>query len=238
MKNQFNEETANKLAGLQIDMLSKFRAGQISLQEFEIFLNMKPAKRKQVFGISPWADQMVAISKFYKEEFGIDIDWSNIALPGYSDERPRLELCLTSLSCKEMVQKYHVRFGNLASNDYSQDPDSAIHTQQERPKLVWYTFAWAGTVEPDLEHRNKSYNMFKNDGNTYMVPREGIIAAYRYRCETGDMLDVKGLTRFHATGSDGGVLLMDRFDGGRFHIGSGLPDSQDSDFGPRQVNLS
>lgn len=49
----FGGVSASTIAGLQIDLLQKMRDGKISLTEFEGFLNMKPQKRKEIFGIIP-----------------------------------------------------------------------------------------------------------------------------------------------------------------------------------------
>ena len=46
-KTSIGAETA-KLAGLQIDCNQKIRNGQISLPEFECFLNLKQKKRRQI----------------------------------------------------------------------------------------------------------------------------------------------------------------------------------------------
>mgnify|MGYP000119545273 FL=1 len=189
--------------------------------------------------IDLWAEQITAISLFYKTEFPelSGINWKNVKLPIYTDERPRLEYIHSGIrGCNDVVRRYHEKFGNLAQNDYSRDPDMAIHSKQERSSTA-YPFAWAGTIEPDNEHLNKSYNMFKDDGNTYMIPIEGLIAAYRYRCETGEMLDIKGVTFFHATGSEGHVLGMCRNGNEGLNIGVEKPRSRDDNKGPRQVNI-
>lgn len=49
----FGAVSAITLAGLQIDLLQKMRDGKISVIELEGFLNMKPQKRKEIFGIIP-----------------------------------------------------------------------------------------------------------------------------------------------------------------------------------------
>lgn len=51
MNTTFNAVTAEKLAGLQIDLLQKLRNNKISIEELELFLNMKQADRRKVFGL-------------------------------------------------------------------------------------------------------------------------------------------------------------------------------------------
>lgn len=189
--------------------------------------------------IDPWADQKKKIERFYKSVFNIVIDWSKMVLPVWDEKRPRLEYVHAEFNRKKYVNAYKKKFGDnsVASNSYSQDPDSAVATEQSRP-VGNYCFAWAGTIEPDAEHLNKSYDDFSNDGNDYMIPKEGIIAAFRERFETDNMLDVKGLTRFHALDSGRFALGMFRDGNGRFSVNGSNRDDRDSDYGPRQIQYS
>lgn len=52
MNKKFNAVSAEKLAGLQIDLLQKMRNEKISMEELESFLNMSQTKRKKIFGLS------------------------------------------------------------------------------------------------------------------------------------------------------------------------------------------
>ncbi len=186
--------------------------------------------------LDPWADQKKKIERFYKSNFGIDIDWSTVVLPQYDKNRPRLEYVHADFNCKRYIDAYKNKFKDesVAINTYSQDPDSDIQTQQERPQGN-YCFAWAGNREPDTEHLGKSYDDFCNDGNHYMVPKEGIIIVSRERFESGKMLDVKGYTRFHALGPGGFALCMFRIHVFQFFVSNSLRDFRFSDYGPRQI---
>lgn len=180
-----------------------------------------------------WVDQIEAISKFYKEEFGITINWRCIAVPEWTPEKPRLEYRRVSLKGKAIVEKYNARFGDLATNDISEDPDFYIHDQQDDP-VEDYVFAWSGSSEPDTEHLDKSYSMYCDDGNKYFTPIEGIIAAYRKRYENGEILDQKGSTFFHALDNDYDVMLMNYTSGKLFISSSDYHDYHEPNSGPRQ----
>lgn len=52
MNKKFNAVSAEKLAGLQIDLLQKMRNDKISVEELELFLNMSQTKRRKIFGLS------------------------------------------------------------------------------------------------------------------------------------------------------------------------------------------
>jgi hypothetical protein len=67
-----------------------------------------------------------------------------------------------------------------------------------------------------------------------MIPIEGLMAAFRYRVETGKMMDEKGLTRFHALDSDGDAMCMCEGNGW-LNVNGDFRDSRDADYGPREV---
>ena len=109
-----------------------------------------------------------------------------------------------------------------------------IKEQQERPNG---DYAICHVGEDELDMLDKSYDDGISENIKFMVPKEGIISAFRYRTETGKMYDVKGLTRFAALDSDGDAINMCRISDGRFHI-----DNEDCDYrycarGLRQVSF-
>lgn len=166
--------------------------------------------------------------QFYKELFNIDINDTIEPQTGY------IALPIPySLTCNEIYKVMKTQFNCYS---YIDDIDGNIKTQQERPQKD-YTITYKDTIECDEEHRNKSYNDFCNDGNKYMVVKEGMLA-YLYKFWlTGDMLDVKGVTRFHALDSDDRVLIMFRFGDGQFILDWCYHGHRGTDCGPREVNF-
>ena len=51
-KKTIDAETADKLAGLQIDFLQKYRKDKITLEEFEKFLNLSQTERRKALGLN------------------------------------------------------------------------------------------------------------------------------------------------------------------------------------------
>jgi len=187
----------------------------------------------------PWFLEKKKIERFYKSVFNLTIDWSTTTLPEYDKKRPRLEYVHKKFNCRRYITAYKKNFGEnsvSSDNSYSQDPDRAIYEQQDRPEGN-YCFAWKGSIEPDVEHLNKSYEDFFSDGNKYMIPKEGIIVAFRERFETRGMLDIEGFTCFHALVFDNCALNMCRNGGGQFRVNSVVRGRCYSDSGPRQINL-
>lgn len=185
-----------------------------------------------------WKREKEKISKFYSDCFGITVDWSLVTIPQAKGNLNHLELILADLTEDDIFKAYSKKFGegnvwkNYNSITGAINPDD----QQRRPDGN-YPILHKGGAEPDKEHLNKSYDDFKNDGNKYMIVKEGMIAAFRYRYETGKMYDVKGVTRFHTLDSDGYVVHMCwDYDGG-FGIDGDDRGYRYPDNGPRQVSF-
>ncbi len=185
-----------------------------------------------------WKREKEKIEKFYVKHFGIkSIDWSKSPIPASDIPGMKIpEFRPASITEDKIFEAYKKEFGEDKVYKAYNSITKAIKVQQDRPKGD-YCFLHKGGAEPDAEHFNDSYDMFSVDGNKYMVPIEGMIAAFRYRTETGNMYDVKGLTRFHALDSGGYAMFMCRRGLGKFRIDRGYRGYQDPDGGPRQVSF-
>jgi hypothetical protein len=228
-----NEAAANELAALHNEIDQKIKKGELTIEQINLFLNKAKAKEKEI-DQNPWASY-IKLNKDVWESEGVTVD-TNLPLPEYKKGYMLLyrPSCLAETPIMKMYDK---KFGDLADNNYSQDPTKAIHAQQARPQGD-YWFIVQETVESDTNHRNKSYGMFKNDGNLYLVPAEGFIFAFMYRIKTGNMLDIIGWTFFHATDANGYVLYMSRGSNGEFYMSNDFPDNRYSNSGPLQVLIS
>lgn len=236
---QTNEKPSWKQLGTLAGVIVDYLASILSLQQVQYWLGHKDELKKklaEVFSVMPdtWEEQKQQISKFYLECFNITVDWVTVVIPTAAVDFKRLELILENLTEDEIFDAYAKKFGKDKVYKAYDSIRNAIKEQQDRPK-VFYALLHRGGLEPDTEHLNKSYDDFSQDGNNYMVPKEGLIAAFRYRFETGNMLDVKGVTRFHSLGSDGDVMDMCRNTNGRFCMDWGNRDRRITDYGPRQL---
>lgn len=185
----------------------------------------------------PWSAQKVKLVHFYKEVFDKDISFEGMKMPEYTEEFPVLGYIDCAITGNMMVQTYKRLFGdNSVCGNYSADIDICTKHKQHRPQGN-YCIAHVGGIEVDKKHLNKSYSDFHQDGNHYMIPVEGIIFALHYRFETGNMLNIKGVTRFHAHFIDFHVIRMGGCNS-RFRL-----DWQESNYGspgggPRQIKLA
>ncbi len=204
----------------------------------EVVNTNETSMKQDIDTILIWQSQMDAKSAFYQKYFGIKIDWTKIKLPTWTKECPRLELILSEVTGQMLINCYKKEFGNdqVSDNVFTQDLDKNIKTQQSRSTEP-YAFAWSGEVECDVEWRKKSYNDIKETKQKLMIPKEYIIAALRFRIETGTMLDQKNVTFLHALNFDLRMIYMGKGGFGRFFVDGLGVDDLDCDYGFRQVNL-
>ena len=180
------------------------------------------------------------ISKFYQECFGIKVDWRGITIPTGPARLKHLELILEELTEDQIFEAYARSLGEEKVWRSYVSISKSINREKGgealRPKGN-YAILHLGGDEPDAKHLNKSYNDFSDDGNQYMIVKEGLIAAMRHRFETRKAYDVNGLTRFHSLDSKGGAMFMCWCFEGQFGLYGLGHDYRYSSYGPRQVSF-
>lgn len=165
---------------------------------------------------------------FFEKFFGLTIQNPTEAKDGY------ISLVIPKeLTCEQIYKAMQTQFSCWK---YCGDIDKTIKEQQLRPDTYYITFK--DSVEPDSEHLGRSYDDFCGDGKNYMTPKEGMLAYLYYFYKTGNMMDVKGVTRFHALDSDGNAMCMYGRNDGQFSVDGSDRDYRDSDFGPREVSIN
>lgn len=229
-------QIAKSLEGnISSDLVQKIISAPDESKEVKDVIDEVTARIFQI-KTDPWKREKEKIEKFYTECFGIrNIDWTK--QPALATDIPGmnvLEFIPAKLTEDQIFEVYANKFGTDAVWKAYDSIKKAIKTQQLRPTGD-YCILHRGGIEPDAEHLNKGYDDFSDDSNKYMVPKEGMLAAFRYRFETGKMYDAKGLTRFHALDSVGCAMGMYRYSNGQFSIVRDGRDFRSSGYGPRQV---
>jgi len=214
-----------------------FDQAQVSITDREQLDVKKLAEKfcEEIFGIKadPWTEEKKRIETFYRKFFNREIDWSKVSLPEKIVGMNRLEYVFADISENALFEAYAKKFGKDNVWKYYSSITQAIKSQQARPTGD-YAVCHVGGDEPDM--LGLSYDDGVEKEIKFMIPKEGILAAFRYRAETGKMYDVKGLTRFSALDSDGGAMCMCRGDGG-FYVGGGSRGSRYPHYGLRQVSF-
>ncbi len=183
-----------------------------------------------------WFKEKKKNSLFWKKFFNIEIDWSEITIPPLDGKFKRIEFCPKNVTRDELFKKYAETFGKDQIWKYCESIDKTVKSEQIRP-VKEYVFGHVGEIEPDKEHLNKSYNDAMKEGFMFMVAKEGLIAAFRYRFETKEMLDVKCVTQFATLESDGNIMDMCRNEQGKFHVDRYGPNYREPRNGQREVSF-
>ena len=191
---------------------------------------------EEILGVNvdQWIEEKKRIEVFYKKFFSRTIDWSKFSLPVKNEKMNRLDFSFSDITDDQYFEAYAKKFGKDAVWKYYNSITEAIKEQQARPTGD-YPYCHVGGDEPDL--LGKSYDDGISENIKFMIPKEGIISAFRYRVETGKMYDVKGFTRFAALDSDGDAMGMSRGSDGRFYVSFDHRDLHDPDYGLRQVGF-
>ncbi len=220
------------------DVIQKLIADKDESSEFKQFVS-EITERILNIKSDPWKREKEKVAKFTRETLGFrtEIDWTNTVIPVTEiADMQHFEFVPAAITEDELFAIYEKLFGKDNVYKAYKSISKAIKTQQSRP-VGDYCVLHRGGQEPDAEHLNKSYDDFSGDGKKYMTPKEGIIAALRFRVETGNMYDVKGVTRFHALDADGDAMFMYRYGDGRFYISGSNRDYRFSGCGPREVSF-
>lgn len=237
---------ANGVLDALSDEHFSFNENNLELLDNEIFIRESTKQIiSQIIGTpcDSFEYQKKKIEHFYKNVFNFSIDWTKVEMPQKVEGLYSLGYISKELTEEIILSKYCKMFGNnsIESKHFS-DISKMIKKQQSRPRED-YLFFYRNGIEVDPLHLNKCYLDFYQDGNTYMIPMEGLLTSFYHRFETGNMWDVKGETIFHAVNSNGLALSMDCDTNQRLHLSidshdkSGQPSNPCGMFGPRQISL-
>ena len=127
---------AAKLAGLQIDLLQKFRAGKLALTELEMFLKLAPKDRTNRFGDwkqtkADFLASTVKVSPSESEKFALLRDLGTIIVPAGYDHATAL-----ALFRKENHKKFY--YYNDGITDANFPNPSRILRAGDRLKVLAY----------------------------------------------------------------------------------------------------
>ena len=144
-----------------------------------------------------WGKEQEKISIFYQKLFKRKVDWSKVELPIMRYPYRKIEYIFSDITEDDMLEVYkevfgeesvHTEFGGITKN---------IHTQQLRPSKDYVVAHWGG-LNPNL--LCVQYSEIISHGIKAMIPKEGIIAAFRQRFETGECYDITHATQFASLG--------------------------------------
>ena len=156
MSTIIDADPAQKLAGLQIDMLQKYRAGQITFDQIERFNNLSPEDREARFGDQK--KQKPALPVEPAEKFAVLADLGIITVPNDYNHATRLATFL-----KMNRKKFYDVNKNITDANFS------------RPSRI---------LKPGAKIRVRAFKQIV-DGTTTSEERMAFLAAHKMAVYTG-----------------------------------------------------
>ena len=220
MKSNIGTDAA-KLAGLQVDLLTKIRAGKITLESLEKFVRgelVDAGSDSTLDTKNIWGE---ALQKAYNL-LGLNKDYEVFRKEHpYSDKEGYWVIdMLKGLSCKGVIDALRkLKVAVNASDTLDQD----VVENQRDPSKGSYTVAFKATVEADEENKNQSANQRKELYCQDITLLERLFLELEQNCQditllerlflelvyfltTGEHLDTKNYTLCTGSrGRDGGV---------------------------------
>ena len=234
-----------KQLGSLAGFIVEFLASILSFEQVAYWLGHKSEFKKkllEVFSVEEvfdlWSEEKTKITNFYRTCFGDKwiLNWGEVKFPEVNGNIKRPEFIFPNMTEQEAFDAYADHFGKDKVWKAWNNITEAIKREsvQKRPTQN-YIVLHIGGDEPDLLNYSYDDGIAKNI--IFLTPLEGIIAAFRYRFETGKMYDVIRLTRLSALDQDGGAMSMCRGSDSGFHVGSNDRGSRHSDRGLRQASF-
>jgi hypothetical protein len=212
-QNSIEEKAQRRQPTLQmIISLAGFIAGVLARLSFEQVENLIKNKKtvllqklEQVFEVvlDPFADTRSEWERFYKDNFGVLVDFSEVVIPGKPTEGSwRLVFISMGLTMNTTLAVMRKKFKVWV---YNEDLDANVLINARNSTMSYAVWVRDG-VKPDAKFLGKSTRDADMAGRIGMTLLERLVLEVKYFIETGKHLDIVGVT--FCTGSrslDGGV---------------------------------
>lgn len=185
---------ATFIAGILGDI---FNAGQI---QYHLQNKTKlKARIREVFDMTEtFSELREEWQKFYQSAFGIEIDFTGVAVPEKPEGNYRLLIIAKGLTPNKVYDAW-----TFPKWRYDNDLDKAVPTNKRTATESYAIWVLAGD-EPDAEFLGKSTNDADPNMEIGMTLLERMIFESKYFAETGKHLDVKGVTFCSGSRRSGG----------------------------------
>lgn len=183
-------EQLGSLAGFIVDFLATI----LNFSQVEYWLGHKTELKKKLREVFSIADEFSEVreewQKFYKTHFNWDVDFSQVSIPLKPNGKWRLifiprgmNLNLAFSVCEKLFKSWK----------YTEDLNQSI-TKNVRNTDSHYAIWVRDEIEPDQEFLGKSTRQADPDMKIGITLLERIIFEVKYFTETGNHIDIKGLT--------------------------------------------
>ncbi|MDD3663136.1 MAG: hypothetical protein PHT84_04695 [Candidatus Pacebacteria bacterium] len=223
--------------GLLAGFIVEFLATIFSDDQIDYHLGHKTELKKKLREVFSIADEFLSAREewqnFYKEKFNWTVDFSTVIIPVMpTNGKWRLLFIPKGMT---MNLAFKIGSGLFKSWEYTDDLDVVV-TKNIRNTENHYAIWVRDEVEPDQEFLGKSTRQADPDMKIGITLLERIIFEIKYFTETGNHLDVKGLTfcsgSRHAYGLVPDACLSSS---GWFHVIWRSIDNSDDKYGIRSA---
>lgn len=218
------------LAGLIIETLAKiFNESQI-----DYWIQNKDQLKKKLNEVFSIVDEYFLEredwQKFYKDHFNWDVDFSQVIIP----VKPELGNWRLIFIAKGMTMNFAFEKASklFSTWRYNDDLDKAIPNNVRNTQNSYAVWVKDG-VEPDSEFLGQSTKKADPDMKKGITVLEGIILEMKYFLETGNHLNIKGVTFCSGSRNSDGNVPGVRWSSGRFEVDWYYLDNSYSDCGVR-----
>lgn len=145
---------------------------------------------------------------FYREEFGIEADFSNLRIPQAGFDR--LIVIAQGITAQKVYDQCKKNFDCWKYTD--KNLDEAVPTSDRKAENGSYAIWVRNRVEADEELKNLSSNQLKKKNIQGITLTECLLYELKYYKETGKHLDIKNWTLCSGSRHSGGPVPCVRWD--------------------------
>lgn len=183
-------------------------------------------------------NQIASLIDYYQKVYGIDVsEISTMEFPEH--DSLQTFMVVSPLLNEDQIMMAQKKYFNINLYRYQDPSADAIDRSKEqlRPNGL-YVFGHSGQDEPDILHRNKSYNDATAEKIIFANAKEYLLMTGFHKFTKGYFMDRNGWTHTSSLWS-GGYLVGGDWSSGRSKLclHGGNVDRRDSNCGPRQLIL-
>lgn len=159
---------------------------------FDVFAQTAPSSVIEIDFPGDQASQVKDLELFYKNEFGMDVDFKRVKIPGGRKGFDRFIIIPKGLTCNKVYSKLKEKF-DCASFFYDDFNKALVHNDREatkKPYAIWIR----NRVEADEEWQGKSAIYLEKRRIHGITLIESLVWVLLYYDETHSHLDVKNIT--------------------------------------------
>jgi len=188
---------------------------------------------KRLVEATPTLQEMLADwANFYKEVYGLELDFSGITIPDRKPGFDRLLVIAQGMTPQRLFDKCKELFPSVKYTDRNLDEIiESDRTSKDGHYAIWIR----DRVEADGENKNLSADDLKKRGSAEITFEERTLYELKFFKETSDHPDKKNWTLCPGSRYSDGVVPLARWRVGRFEVDWSGTDSLRDDLRSRSV---